>query len=74
MQLNLDSDYRLYNLNYTPVTLRYKVEEKLHLGVGEQKYLNIAVLYSSLHTLVRRINQRGSNVLDSCSGSFGFEP
>jgi hypothetical protein len=28
------------NLNYTPTTLGYKVEEKLYLGVREQKGLN----------------------------------
>jgi hypothetical protein len=30
----------LYNLNYTPIFGGYKVEEKLHLGVREQKRLN----------------------------------
>jgi hypothetical protein len=29
----------MYNLNYTP-TLGYEVEEKLYLGVREQKRLN----------------------------------
>jgi hypothetical protein len=33
----------MYNLNYTPTTLGYKLEEKLHLGVREQKRLNITV-------------------------------
>jgi hypothetical protein len=30
----------MYNLNYTPTTSEYKVEEKLYLGVREQKRLN----------------------------------
>jgi hypothetical protein len=31
----------MYNLNYTPTTIwGYKVEEKLYLGVREQKRLN----------------------------------
>jgi hypothetical protein len=30
----------MYNLNYRPTTLGYKVEEKLYLGVREQKRLN----------------------------------
>jgi hypothetical protein len=34
----------MYNLNYTPTTLGYKVEEKLYLGVRKQKRLNTAVL------------------------------
>jgi hypothetical protein len=34
----------MYNLNYTPTTLGYKVEEKLYLGVREQKRLNTADL------------------------------
>jgi hypothetical protein len=35
----------VYNLNYTPITFRgYKVEDKLHLGVHEQKRLNATSL------------------------------
>jgi hypothetical protein len=30
----------MYNLHYVPTTLGYKVEEKLYLGVREQKRLN----------------------------------
>jgi hypothetical protein len=30
----------MYNLNYTPTTSEYKVEEKLYLGVRKQKRLN----------------------------------
>jgi hypothetical protein len=30
----------MYNLNYTPTTLGYKAEEKLHVGVREQKRIN----------------------------------
>jgi hypothetical protein len=30
----------MYNLNYTPTTLGVQVEEKLYLGVREQKRLN----------------------------------
>jgi hypothetical protein len=30
----------VYNLNNTPTILGYKAEEKLHLGVHEQKCLN----------------------------------
>jgi hypothetical protein len=29
--------YTAYNLNYTPATVGYKAEEKLYLGVREQK-------------------------------------
>jgi hypothetical protein len=32
----------MYNLNYTPISLEYEVEEKLHLGVCEKKMLNTA--------------------------------
>jgi hypothetical protein len=35
----------VYNLNYTPIQLReYKVEEKLHLGVREEKRMNTSAL------------------------------
>jgi hypothetical protein len=34
----------VYNLNYTPTTLGGKDEEKLHLGVREQKMLNTIFL------------------------------
>jgi hypothetical protein len=34
----------VYNLNYTPTTLRVKAEEQLHLGVREQKEFNTAAL------------------------------
>jgi hypothetical protein len=37
----------MYNLNYAPTTLGYKVEEKLYLGVREQKRLNITALQYS---------------------------
>jgi hypothetical protein len=34
----------MYNLHYVPTTWGYKVEEKLYLGVREQKRLNTIVL------------------------------
>jgi hypothetical protein len=34
----------VYNLNYTPTTLGYKIEDKLYLGVREQKKLIITGL------------------------------
>jgi hypothetical protein len=41
----------MYNLNYTQTTLGYKVEEKLYLGVREQKSLNTAGLeHKSSHS------------------------
>jgi hypothetical protein len=38
----------MYNLHYVPTTWGYKVEEKLYLGVREQKRLNTNSLDSSL--------------------------
>jgi hypothetical protein len=38
----------VYNLNYTPTTLGVKFEEKLHLGVREQKELNTTGLVNRL--------------------------
>jgi hypothetical protein len=34
----------MYGLNYTPTTLGYTIEEKLYLGVREQKRLNTTAL------------------------------
>jgi hypothetical protein len=34
----------MYNLNYAPTTLGYKVEEKSYLGVRERKRLNTTAL------------------------------
>jgi hypothetical protein len=34
----------MYNLHYVPTTFGYKVEEKLYLGVHEQKRLNTTAL------------------------------
>jgi hypothetical protein len=34
----------VYNLNYTPITLGYKVEEKFHLGICEQEMMNTTAL------------------------------
>jgi hypothetical protein len=42
----------VYNLNYTPTTLRVQVEEKLHLGVREQKKLNTAALEHAAAVIV----------------------
>jgi hypothetical protein len=38
----------VYNLNYTPITLGDKVEEKLCLGVRERKRLHTTVLDNRL--------------------------
>ena len=32
----------MYNLNYEPTTLGYKVEEKIRQGVRERKRLNVS--------------------------------
>jgi hypothetical protein len=34
----------MHNLNYTPTTLEYKIEEKLYLGVREEERLNTTAL------------------------------
>jgi hypothetical protein len=45
----------MYNLNYAPTTLGVKVEEKLYLGVREQKRLNTTCLNKPLlSVLVQR--------------------
>jgi hypothetical protein len=38
----------MYNLNYTPATLGYKVEEKIYLGALEKKRLNTTALDYSI--------------------------
>jgi hypothetical protein len=38
----------MYNFNYTPTALGYKVEGKLYLGVQEQKRLNTTDLDNRL--------------------------
>jgi hypothetical protein len=40
----------MYNLHYVPTTLGYNVEEKLYLGVREQKRLNTTALLEATLT------------------------
>jgi hypothetical protein len=37
----------MYNLNYTPTTLGYNVEEKLFLAVREQQRLNTTAIWQA---------------------------
>jgi hypothetical protein len=48
-------DYRLYNWNYTPYLKGYKVIEKLHLGVREQKGLmSVACRFGTAVRMTKR--------------------
>ena len=40
----------MYNLNYAPTTLGYKVDENIYLGVHERKRLSITGVGHYLHT------------------------
>jgi hypothetical protein len=64
----------MYNLKYTPTTLGYKVEEKLYLGVREQKRLNTTALDQGRTTLpdnwASRLSGKAS---DFHYGDFRFE-
>jgi hypothetical protein len=46
----------MYNLNYAPTTLGVQVEEKLYVGVREQKRLNTAGLEGIVQYTVTRFD------------------